>query len=260
MHILLRMFEFTVFFVACACMLVLHEFYVNDSISPTANAAVVGEYRPEKSEILKPVREESVVDQLPVAREEEAAVAGSFPTEASPTPVSDAELPIAHTNEPVLAPPVNSNPPQAPAAENRERTNIATAIAQRIHIETNQARKNSDVANLTLDSELTRLAQTRSEDMAAGDYFSHTSPDGCGLTCHFQASGYEASTWGENIAWYEPYSSLTNDALAQKFVEDWLGSSGHRENLLSTNFTHEGVGVAVVGEKIIITVIFARPK
>jgi len=38
-----------------------------------------------------------------------------------------------------------------------------------------------------------------------------------------------------------------NSQLATKFMDNWMNSSGHRANILSTNFTSIGVGVYKIG-------------
>jgi uncharacterized protein YkwD len=103
------------------------------------------------------------------------------------------------------------------------------------------------------------MAKVRSEDMLNRNYFSHTSPDGCDLACRFKSSRYPSLTWGENLATFDDYTALDEGSLANSFITDWTSSDTHRQNLLSTTFTHEGVGVAVKDNKIIVTVIFARP-
>ena len=46
--------------------------------------------------------------------------------------------------------------------------------------------------------------------------------------------GVSYKAWGENIAYIG--GNISADALAERFMTNWMNSSGHRENILSTNF------------------------
>lgn len=166
-------------------------------------------------------------------------------TEVSPAPVPASSV-------------VSIEPSRAPTPIPTD--TFALHTANQIHKATNIARSSENLEEYREDAELSRLAAARSEEMAALDYFSHTSPSGCDMDCYWEDSGYEATRWGENIAWYDPYARLTPEKLAEKFVHDWVQSRGHRENLLSSEFTRQGIGVALDGTKLIVTVIFAEPQ
>ncbi len=128
-----------------------------------------------------------------------------------------------------------------------------------IHTYTNQLRENDGLAPFVLDPLTSTVAIERSADMANHHTFSHTSSDGCDLGCRFEKSQYSTLSWGENIAEYEPYTRLTPQTLARVFVEKWAKSSEHKRNLLSSDFTHQGVGVAMNGNRLVVTVVFTRP-
>lgn len=128
-----------------------------------------------------------------------------------------------------------------------------------LHSQTNTARGQNNLSSLTFDSRLGDLAKERSEEMIIKNYFSHTSLNGCDLRCRFTNSNYETLTWGENLAESTSYNMLSTQELADMFMESWLRSSGHRDNLLSKKFTHEGIGVAIKGNRVVVTVIFAAP-
>ncbi len=119
-------------------------------------------------------------------------------------------------------------------------------------------RQTHNLQSLVFHTELSDLAKKRSIDMAKRDYFSHTNPDGCGIRCQFQNAAIPAIKWAENIGWYEPYTYLTKPALAREFLKLWMESSGHRENILDSSMTHYGIGTALQGDKMIITMLFAR--
>lgn len=133
-------------------------------------------------------------------------------------------------------------------------------VAAEIHRLTNIEREKAGVLALEDDAALSDIAQSHSEDMAENNYFSHTNLEGCDLSCRFALEGYDALSWGENIAWRSSTALPSAEEAAFMFVVSWMNSQGHRDNMLGTNFTHEGVGVALVGNVVFATVDFARPQ
>lgn len=74
-----------------------------------------------------------------------------------------------------------------------------------------------------------------SANMAQRDFFAHCDPDtGTSAGDRMQDAGYSWTTWAENIA--AGYSTPA-DVMA-----GWMGSSGHRANILSTSVREIGVG------------------
>lgn len=130
-------------------------------------------------------------------------------------------------------------------------------LTTRIQSLTNLSRSQNNLPPLTLDTTLSAVAKRRSIEMIDKNYFSHTSPSGCEVTCQLKKSGYETLSWGENLALSNTFHSYTLPELAQTFMADWLKSSTHRDNILSKKFTHQGIGIAADGERIIITVVFS---
>ena len=86
---------------------------------------------------------------------------------------------------------------------------------------------------------LDAAAAGHSADMAARDYFSHTSPDGTTAADRIAAEGYVARTWAENIA--AGYASV--DAV----VDGWLGSDGHCANLMHPAMRDFGLACVAAG-------------
>lgn len=99
---------------------------------------------------------------------------------------------------------------------------------------TNANRRASGLKDLKLDAELCRVAQAKADDMAAKGYFSHQSPTYGSPSDMLKAFGVSYRYMGENIA--KGYDS------AEKVVQGWMNSSGHRANILNGNFTALGVG------------------
>jgi uncharacterized protein YkwD len=107
---------------------------------------------------------------------------------------------------------------------------------------TNVERQNAGLAPLNWNPQLQDAAQTYSEVLASSGCFAHT----CGPVPNFadrdgQAGYSDWSSIGENIAAGYP----TPEAV----VAGWMASPGHRENILSPQFTELGVGVASGGDK-----------
>ena len=62
--------------------------------------------------------------------------------------------------------------------------------------------------------------------------------------------------WGENIAYIGGVSDANK--LAEQFMTNWMNSSGHRANILSTNFESIGIGVYKSGNRVYATQEFYK--
>ncbi|MDH2423826.1 CAP domain-containing protein [Sphaerisporangium sp. TRM90804] len=100
---------------------------------------------------------------------------------------------------------------------------------------TNKERTRRGCPALRVDSRLTRSARAHSRDMAAKNYFGHTSPQGTTPWQRMSRAGYSNSA-AENIA--RGYQS------AEETLRGWMASPGHRRNILNCQITTVGVGVA----------------
>jgi hypothetical protein len=102
--------------------------------------------------------------------------------------------------------------------------------------DTNQQRTADHEANLKLDQQLTNAAQAKANDMAAKDYWSHTSPDGKTPWTFITAAGYSYQVAGENLAYgFDNGSDVINA---------WMNSQTHRANVLDNDYKDVGFGVA----------------
>lgn len=104
---------------------------------------------------------------------------------------------------------------------------------------TNKAREKNGLKPLKNSNDVEEVAQTKSEDMAKNDYFSHTSPTYGSPFDMLKEFGVNYSTAAENIA--------AGQQSPQSVVDGWLNSSGHRKNIMNKNITHIGVGYAKDG-------------
>lgn len=127
-----------------------------------------------------------------------------------------------------------------------------------IESETNSFRLANNLAVLSHEPVLKINAEKYSQAMLRDGFMSHTDQTGCDLTCRFEKDGYEASSWGENLATIKFDRALTAEEVADYFMTGWKKSSGHRENLLSSDFTHQGIGVARNNNVVYVSVQFAK--
>lgn len=95
-------------------------------------------------------------------------------------------------------------------------------------------------APLRLCASLMTAAQRHSEDQAAHSTMSHTGSNGSTMVQRAEGAGYRGWTsLAENVA--AGYTSVTS------VMGGWMGSTGHRTNLLASTTQHVGVGRATAG-------------
>jgi uncharacterized protein YkwD len=116
----------------------------------------------------------------------------------------------------------------------------ATSDERTVWTLTNRERAENGLSGLSLNGDLVASARGHSADMAAQDYFSHTALDGSSPGDRIAEAGYDANSWGENIA--AGYATPTS------VVDGWMNSPGHRANILNSNFCDIGVGYAYDGD------------
>jgi uncharacterized protein YkwD len=73
--------------------------------------------------------------------------------------------------------------------------------------------------------------------MACNNFFSHTGSNGSSPFSRMVAAGYSYSLASENI-----YAGT--GASASSTFQAWMGSSGHRDNMLHPDIVHIGIGYA----------------
>ena len=114
-----------------------------------------------------------------------------------------------------------------PAAEN-------ATIEQQVVDLVNKERVANGLKPLSVDWEVARVAEHKSQDMLNKNYFSHTSPTYGSPFDMLKNYGIKYRSAGENIA--------KGQRSAQEVVNAWMNSSGHRANILNSSYTHIGVG------------------
>jgi uncharacterized protein YkwD len=146
---------------------------------------------------------------------------------SSPTVPGPTTPPATPTTRP--APPTTTAPPTTPPSGN------AAAEAEVVRL-VNVERAKVGCAAVRSDDRLQAAARGHSADMAARDYFSHTTPEGVDFATRITDAGYPWRGAGENIAkgYRTPADVMTG----------WMNSAGHKANILSCGFQDLGVGVA----------------
>ncbi|MGC9953200.1 MAG: CAP domain-containing protein [Rhizomicrobium sp.] len=111
---------------------------------------------------------------------------------------------------------------------------------------------------LSLDPELVAVARKRSTEMALKNSFVGDDPH-ASATMLMAADAKFQGLIGENVAaqHFTPDAGIDVDAVAKRFVESWLASAPHKENLGFVNYDHTGVGAAANGDTIYVTQLFA---
>lgn len=129
-------------------------------------------------------------------------------------------------------------------------------IEQAIFTRVNQERASNGLAPLSYNNTMQKYARIKSKDMGDRGYFDHKDPQGELITAQMKRDGVTYNAWGENIAYIQ--GNQSNASLANQFMDNWMNSQGHRENILSGNFTSIGIGVYKIGNTYYATQEFYR--
>ncbi|MDP9476546.1 MAG: CAP domain-containing protein [Actinomycetota bacterium] len=108
----------------------------------------------------------------------------------------------------------------------------------------NEERKKAGVAPLVFHPGLVVAGSYHANDMAEKGYFSHTSKDGTPASRRIKRF-YDWSTYGENIAW----NHLSGEEAVRRVMTQWMGSAGHKKNILNPRFKEVGFGIADGGRR-----------
>ena len=135
---------------------------------------------------------------------------------------------------------------------------LATRIA--ILVEEQRLKLDPSAKSLAIDPELTKIAQARAHDMAVKNYLAHAAPNGDTSASLLMA---DDAKWqgllGENLAaqHYVKESGVDVDAFAARFLDEWMKSDPHRDNLAYPAYDRTGVGAAVNGDTVYVAQLFA---
>jgi len=106
----------------------------------------------------------------------------------------------------------------------------------------NHARSQRGLAGVRVVGPLDQAALSHSRDMISRDYFAHSSLGGATVSTRARGAGYSisgCSQWsvGEVIAW-----GAAGRGTPESIFHAWMGSSSHRQVILSRRWRDVGVG------------------
>lgn len=116
----------------------------------------------------------------------------------------------------------------------------------------NEERLQAGLSELKIHTGLVELARLKSRDMIALNYFAHRSPT-YGLPFEMmQQAGIAYAYTGENLA---------GAPTVERAHTSLMNSPGHRANILSSDFTHVGIGIIDGGPYgKMVTQMFIKPR
>jgi uncharacterized YkwD family protein len=177
-----------------------------------------------------PQSQEAPKAETPAPEQEAPKAEAPAPAPQQEAPKAEAPAPAQPQAQEQQAQPKAQEQQAKPAAETGELSQYEQKVVEL----TNQERAKQGLPALEVDAELSKVAKEKSRDMQANNYFSHDSPTYGSPFDMMKQFGVEYSAAGENIAMGQP--------TPEEVVQAWMNSDGHRKNILSSNYTHIGVG------------------
>jgi uncharacterized protein YkwD len=130
--------------------------------------------------------------------------------------------------------------------------NIYTLVAAE------RAKIDTKARALSLDPELTDVARKRSAEMARTNSFATGDDPHLSATMLMNQDANFQGLVGENVAaqHYLPDQGVDPAVFAKRFVDGWLASKPHRDNLAFTDYDRTGIGAAVNGDTVFVAQLF----
>lgn len=161
--------------------------------------------------------------------------------------------------QPNLLGPLNPGPSAADINE--------TFANQQVHNRINQQRDHADRSELLLNSTLSDVASSHSQDMAEKGYTNHTGPSGETVADRYERFDLQCPNIGEVILYThydkpletpnETVRYTTEGQLASGIVDSLMSSPQHRQAILNPSWKHVGIGIAMDDtNKVYVTVNF----
>ncbi|OXM70953.1 CAP domain-containing protein [Amycolatopsis vastitatis] len=158
----------------------------------------------------------------------------AVPTTSAPAPTTSSAAPAPTETSEAPRPTTSEAPPPTTKAAAR----VAPSVTAQVIARVNDERAKAGCAPLAEEPHLTKAAQDYSDQMSAGNFFSHTSPDGTTFDQRIKSAGY-SKPGAENIA--------KGQTSAEQVMDAWMNSEGHRANILNCSLTKLGVGLTTAG-------------
>ncbi len=147
--------------------------------------------------------------------------------------------------------PKHANPGPAPASARCPRPARADDLQKAVLAQVNAQRATAGLSALRINTALTRVAQAHACDNAARDSYGHVGSDGSDLGDRLRRGGIKLRVAAENTA--------INVNSADRAMQIWMGSAGHRANILNPKVTQIGLGVAD-GKRPVWVLDFLKPR
>lgn len=256
-------FGIAVLVLAAACLAAVFPVLTSGTALPQEVPAVNGTPGPAGPAVTRPAAAATVSSPLPAAT----------PVTALTTPVTGAAGVVLPDRPGTVITRAVTKVPLQPSVESyTNRTPGApfidpASLEARVHVLINERREENGLAPLVYDPFLASVARGYSRDMAERGFFAHEDPDGksthdrgneAGYPCIRVIGEYVYSGISENLFMGHRagryftngngevvlYEWNSEESLAERAVDGWMNSTGHRTNILTPHFAYEGVGVA----------------
>jgi len=159
----------------------------------------------------------------------------------------------------------SSKPARIDQTEMQRPDIVISRLEKKIHDLINAERKKKGLSALGWQESLHRIARRHSQGMSERHFFSHNDPEGKSFLDRYQEErfvcelrvGDTTCLGAENIAQHNLYKSIqyrnevptynwnTEDEIAASIVKGWMQSNGHRENILTSYFRSQGIGLSI---------------
>ncbi|WP_010651469.1 CAP domain-containing protein [Oceanobacillus massiliensis] len=190
-----------------------------------------------KEEVKQPQKEKPAEAEQPAKEQpakekpaEQEKPAAEKPAQEAPAKEEQPAQPAAPAKQPAQQ--------EEQPAQNQQQSELSQFEQEVVEL-TNQERAKQGLAPLEIDTELSKVAREKSNDMATNNYFDHNSPTYGSPFDMMKSFGISYSTAGENIA--------QGQRTPEEVVNAWMNSEGHRANILNGDYTHIGVGYVEQG-------------
>src|SRR2546430_10113204 len=108
----------------------------------------------------------------------------------------------------------------------------------------NAQRRSHHPHKLSLNAKLSRAGLDHARDMVNNGYFSHDAPSGENFVQRILDTNYVPASasysLGENLAW-----GSNGVSSPRTTVKEWMGSPGHRRNILQAGVREIGIGIVI---------------
>lgn len=172
-------------------------------------------------------------------------ISNSTNSSSSNSSNNNVEITITNKNETVT--PNTNTSTNAIISPGDSISEIETLIFNKI----NEERSKVGLPKLQNSSTAAKYAKEKSKDMATRNYFDHYSPEGHLVYNKMVKDGVKFTSWAENLGYIS--SSNGSNSIASALMNSWMNSPGHKANILSSAYSHVGIGVYKINGEIYAT-------